>query len=118
MYRGRNILSIKTLFGHIWGIPNIPCYNWTIFFLSDFPYSKVDILVTCRFSAMEETPVRKLNASLPIPLSLLTFSCEWEKCENVFKNLDDFSNHMTQHLNVYFNEITEPLSDGEFDNKI
>ncbi|KAL5020417.1 hypothetical protein ScPMuIL_003309 [Solemya velum] len=60
---------------------------------------------------MAEPPVKKLNASVPIPLSLLTFPCEWEKCETIFKKLDDFNSHMTQHLSAYFNEITEPLTD-------
>jgi len=39
-----------------------------------------------------------------ILMSELMFLCEWDKCDQVFKTMEDFLSHMTQHLMVLHNQ--------------
>lgn len=49
-----------------------------------------------------------------ILMSELMFLCEWDKCDQVFKTMEDFLSHMTQHLMVLHNQCKLELEDGEF----
>lgn len=35
-----------------------------------------------------------------IVMSELMFLCEWDKCDKVFRTMEDFLSHLTQHLMV------------------
>jgi hypothetical protein len=49
---------------------------------------------------MPQKPNTKVTKIL---MSELMFLCEWDKCDQVFRTMEDFLSHMTQHLMVLHN---------------